>query len=606
MGKRRYSLKKNKVLLIAFPVLVLAIMAINGFLPNMVGSLTSRYIDYGWMECGSQSLSALAHSKCAFVGGDTGDVLTNDTPLIAAGALILRTTPLSVEWAYFIVAGVLISLALVGTYKLIRAMKTSPVVALAGASLYLLLPIIMSLQGFGGTYWGIILIPAALYVVWWQLLQLKNASRLRVAKLAALWLFVSGFMLFMDGYGFFMYALASVILITTTIWPKWKARRTLLSYGIFFVSLLVPYAIYTHLIPSSSAWTDSMDLFRAMGLDIVTLIIPAPTLWWVQVTGLDFGVASRLWGDGTNATYNYIGILMLGLSIFGVYSMRKKLSRLGLALLIIGGTAFILSLGPSLKINSQRPPLGSGPVSHASYLMPKEDAVVTLPTEILEKNAPGLKAMRAAYRWHTLTVLVLLIFALKAVQILIERKKMRLAFILLALMCVELLPNPIKQINRNFENRQQMSAFNDEVIGPLRKFVGEGDRVVYFPNSLGNNDFLAIYMTPVLQAWTYNIGGDKAQLISYPRMPKEVIELIRADDDESQVRRIGGARMKDVLAKGYANKIIVPTFDLRWDSYSWPPATIGSLVRAQDAVISARNAGLRIETSDRFYVVTEN
>lgn len=605
MGKQRFNLKKNRALLIAFPILVFAIMAINGLLPSMVGSLTSRYIDYGWMECGVHSLSALAHSKCAFVGGDAGDVLTNDTPFIAAGALILRTTPLGVEWAYFIVAGILISLALAGAYKLIRAMKISPAVSLLGASLYLLLPITMSLQGFGGTYWGVILIPAALYVVWWQLEQLKNAKLLKIAELAALWLFVSGFMLFMDGYGFFMYALASAILITVTLWPKWRSRRTLLTYGIFLASLLLPYSIYTHLIPSSGAWTDSMDLFRAMGLDIVTLVIPASTLWWVQAMGLHFGVASKLWGDGTNASFNYVGLLMLVLFIFGLYSVRKRLSRLGLALLIIGGAAFILSLGPSLKINSQRPQLAAGPVAHSSYLMPKEEAVVTLPTEILEKNTPGLKAMRAAYRWHALTMLILLIFALKAVQILIERKKLKLAITLLALMCIELLPNPFRQINKNIETRHQMMSFDREVIKPLSNFVGKGDRVIYYPNSLGNNDFLAIYITPELHAWTYNIGGDKAQLISYPRMPKEVIELIRADDVKSEIPAISGTRMKDALEKGFVNKIVVPRFDLRWDSYSWPPTTRGAETYAREAVESAERAGLKVQGyTDRFYIVT--
>jgi hypothetical protein len=149
-----------------------------------------------------------------------------------------------------------------------------------------------------------------------------------------------------------------------------------------------------------------------------------------------------------------------------------------------------------------------------------------------------------------------------------------------------------------------MDSFNQDVIRPLQHNLKPGERIIYYPNSRGNNDYLANYITPELDAWSYNVGGDKALAISLPQMPADIVNLLKADDNVKNIPIVSGSYMKTALEKGLVDKIIVPTFDLRWDSYSWPPKSSVARTYAQQAITSAKAAGLSVVTSDNFYIVS--
>jgi hypothetical protein len=335
-----------------------------------------------------------------------------------------------------------------------------------------------------------------------------------------------------------------------------------------------------------------------MGLDLATLFSPSNTIWWVRALKLRVNPL-RLWGDGTNTTANYVGFALLGLFVCGVYLARKKISRFGVALLFIGLASFVLSLGPSLKIDSVRPSFVSGRLASSAYKMPRSDAVLSLPTEVLYRHVPGLQSMRATYRWHGLTLLALVAFAAIAVQMLLDRKRKVIAYLLLVLLCLELLPNPFFLIPVRVDRAHQLASFDRDVIDPLRSYVKAGDRILYFPGGAGGNDYLANYITPALHAWSYNVGGDKALAIAAASFPFEIHQLLRSTDP-----RKSGPRIKAVLQRGLVDKIVVPDFDLRWDAYYWPPGTQDGRVLAEQAVRSAeQTAGLVVQRAKYFNVI---
>ncbi len=577
------------------------ILAVNGLLPGMAGYIPSVFSDLGAIQCGEHSLSALIHLRCMAIGGDVGAIITLGSPLTLLCSLILVVFPVSVNAVYFMVTAGLMLIALLGAYNLIHALRVSRYIALTCSALYLLLPITLSMQSFGGTYWGCVLLPSYIFLVWKMLQGLSYRSWRGVIPISILWIVLSGFSLFMDGYSFFMFATSSIVLIGVWSWGRWREVQVWIACGLFLGANGISFVLYRHLLPGSGSWADSIDLFRAMGADFVTFFRPAGSLWWVKALGIHFN-SSPLWGDGSNSSSNYIGFLMLGLSAFGVYIFRKKVTQLGVALLVIGVIAFILSLGPSLKVNSIKPTSVDGPVAHSSYLMPSSDALMTLPTTVFYKVVPGLKSMRATYRWHVLTMLVMVSFAAFAIQNLVDRKKLKIAYILLALLCLELIPNPVDSIKAHLHVASEIAQFNNAVLKPLATYVKPGQRIIYYPNAVGNNDFLADYLTPSVNAWTYNIGGDKAQAIAYMHMPQPIYSLLTTDDNPATLPQ-SGAQMRAVLQKKLVDEIIVPTFDLRWDSYSWPPVSRDTYSRAQLIIQSAKHDGLLVSGGGYFYVV---
>jgi hypothetical protein len=169
----------NKVFAASMVLGVFLLLLLHGLLPGMAGttvSIAPRFMVLGIMECGAYSLAALADLKCPLVGGSSGGLLPTGSPVYVAGALLVRFLSLSPEWALLIVATIIMGISLAGAYKLIGSFGVSRYVALMMAFLYLITPAVMSMQSFGGTYWGFLLLPAALWAVRFFLSRLRGAS----------------------------------------------------------------------------------------------------------------------------------------------------------------------------------------------------------------------------------------------------------------------------------------------------------------------------------------------------------------------------------------------------------------------------------------------
>ena len=60
-----------------------------------------------------------------------------------------------------------------------------------------------------------------------------------------------------------------------------------------------------------------LPVFRTVGLDIQTLVTPTQVQWIPNALGWTSDT-TRLWGDGSNSAYDYIGIACVVLAIAGV------------------------------------------------------------------------------------------------------------------------------------------------------------------------------------------------------------------------------------------------------------------------------------------------
>jgi hypothetical protein len=91
-----------------------------------------------------------------------------------------------------------------------------------------------------------------------------------------------------------------------------------------------------------------------------------------------------------------------------------------------------------------------------------------------------------------------------------------------------------------------------------------GSRVFFLS---AENDYLANHLAPRLRLYAYNVGGDKNQILSEPLWP-DSIKALRAHATE-----IDGLAPLVVAAlrSGDVDAVVVPYFNLRWDSYGWPP-----------------------------------
>lgn len=595
---------RDKIILIFSIVLSVGMLAsLHGLLPGMIrsesGALAARYTTYGAIECAAESFEDLIKLKCSSLGGDVPFRSPTNSPFIFLAGGLKMITGISVEYVYSVVALMILTLALVGGYLLNRTVGMRRLVALPLAGLFLVTPILLSLQSFGGTYWGLMLLPFTIYFTWRSWTRLDTGmTKSKYALLSLAWVVISVGMLFLDGYAFFMNATVAAILWLTWSWRRWNTTKVWIGLAMFVAASAIAYAAYIRIFSDAGDGSD-IGLFRAMGLDLITLFIPSAGLWWSELFSGGHEALGNLWGDGSNSVNNFLGFITFGVAITScIYLVRnKKITRLIAGLCIAGAVAFVLSLGPSLKINSERGPLPE-PITYQSYLMPAESAVVGLPTEILYENVPGLSSMRATYRWHVITVLTIIILAGVGLSRL-TRRRAPLGFIILTLLIIELLPNPISTISNNRAMYDQLNLFNEEVVEPLRSKLKLSEQIVYYPSA--GNDYLASYLTPTLDIQSYNTGNDKVLARASVAWPSDVRELLQSDPAELTYRQ-QGELVKKVLMNESASAVIVPYFNLRWSAYAWPPDMTG-FEKAQAVTQYAKEDEELVIYEDTFFSV---
>lgn len=591
-------LGRPQLLMILFAIAsVLLLMHLHGQTPWSVSSMSRWFTGRGWIECGSLSFRELARGQCALVGGEAGGPISNGAAFVVMGAVLVRAG-LSAAWAYTLTSLVLMSAAFLGAYRLARRVGLNRATA-AGSTLVLLSSASLTgLASFGSTFWGIMLVPAFIWVglVLSELVSRGRWGR-RIISLLGWWASAL-FMLMLDGYGYLMVQLCLGVVFAWSLFADRGERWAWLRILLFCVVNISAFLGYKAVTPGAGEWQrSSIDLFRSMGADLVTLVAPSPAVWWESASPFTVD-PSLLWGDGSNSTYNYLGLATIGLAVVGAVAAWKT-RRLAAPVAIAGAAALVLALGPSLKINEVRGPLKS-PVTYESYLMPPEDAVIETPVTWVYENVPGFDAMRATYRWLALTRMSLLFLAALGVERLFRHARGsggRVAVITIAVLAVlEVSPDMPQQLRSNVHRAQMAAEFESDVMGEMRQAVLPGQRIVFAPNAKTENDYLANYLAPMLRVYSYNVGGDKALAVARASWPGPIEDLI-----VDRVPFADGAEA--VLRDGYANVVVAPFFDLRW-STTWPTADQFSRPGRQAASAAEGHPGLEVSWYEHFAVIS--
>ena len=267
---------------------------------------------------------------------------------------------------------------------------------------------------------------------------------------------------------------------------------------------------------------------------------------------------SGLWGDSSNSMYNYAGLGCLVLAV--AYLVRRPRHGRALALAAAGLVALVLSFGPALKVDAARFPGAD------FYAMPAGQAT-ELPWSHLLVTLPGLKSIRATYRWFAVTRLALVVLAGLGVAELARsrRRGLRLAAIVVGgAAVVELLPTVpyfVRVYRANYDDRAQVMA---QVEPDLQRALRPGERVFFLTYDGAHNDFLVNDLAPPAGVRAYNTGGDKNLMFAASRWPREVSALAQPG--------VSAAAVERALGSGRVDAVVAPYFHLQVNSAAWPPA----------------------------------
>lgn len=550
----------------AFALALLVVLAGHGLLPGLVPDNPATYTLAGSIRCLYDAGLGALTGYCQAMGYPLGFPIPTGLPVSYLGAALMTLPGLGSYGASQAAQGLVDGLALAAGYGLARRLGASRPAALAAAALFLISPTVVGLRGFGGTFNGFVLLPA------YALVDMALAERLlrpatwwtRGALLAG-YAGVRTWALFMDGYSFVVSAA-----LGGALWLWWGVRRTRSAGARVTGAAAVvggnglAFLAYQAYVPGGSTYEPSpLAAFRAMGLDLATALRPGTDLLLARVPGLGRDFAD-LWGDGTNAAWNFLGLASLLLA--GTWAVRMRRRPWVAPLVLAGAGAFVLALGPSLKWSAEKPASATGwPVPPAAYAMPERAAVVPLPTAWAYEQVPGLSLMRASYRWVALTRLVVVLGAVLMLDDLARRSRGRrrraLAVAALgAIVVVETMPDPSRLLAEYRANALDLARFRGQVLADLQAATRPGDRVVF---AQGGNPYLVNYLAPEAGLRAYNVGGDKNGALSARRWPREVPALLRAPDSPAAARA--------ALGSGQVDALVLPTFSLRWDAYDWPP-----------------------------------
>jgi hypothetical protein len=560
---------------------------IHGFTPWQVSSLDAWYTQVGDIQCGAKYARALLSGVCPVAGVPAGQEYGNGWPITVAGAAIARITGMSAVAAWTILAAVMMGVATYGMLKLGARLGLGPAARSVAAVLFLCSPTLFGMRYFGSTLWGMLLVPAA---CWAQLKAADWLTARRAVFVPVLLAWTVGVfaLLATDGYGFVLTQTATGIVLLAGFRLR-QLARSIIRPGGFLVANVGGYLLYRTFLTNALALPASdIGLFRAMGMDLVTFVWPSKYQWWLPdahaITPGD------LWGDGTNAAFNFVGWTLAILGIVGVVAVWRRRNARMWTWIGIGVLAFVMALGPSLKIDATRAAV-TGVPTYEDYLMPPEAATATLPTQLLYEHVPGLSQLRATYRWMVLVRLTEAVLGAYGLQALARRgRRWKIgAMTLGALALVEIAPSTGIMPENGAEVLREV---DEHVVKAIDAALPDNTMAVVAPGAAEANDYLAAYLATGAHLRLFNVGGDKALRTVMPQWPEEITHLILDLGDYPEL-------VVETLEITSADAVIVPRFLTRIGASPWPPRP--EVIERGDEAVASLTGDPRLSVADYEY-----
>lgn len=467
--------------------------------------------------------------------------------------------------AYSSVFAIYLIISALGAYGFFRLLSRSHWIALLLAAIWVASPMVVQHQGYSMLSLGIALIPTYLLAYNFFFREHRGAG---LKTLAVAGLFGAALVsVFMDGYTFVMFASAVVV------WAFTRALRTknykALIYELLVVGLAfgVSYFLYFLYIGRSSYPSSPVNFFRGWGVDLFYLLSPTqgahfvPDLLQLSVprSGTDH------FGDGSSWVTTYLFPILVLIVFVVATAKQKNLLRVALPLALVSSFALWMSLGPSLKFNSQRPAGVETQLMEAKYaLFPTGNELVS--------TLPGFENMRASYRWVALGSVGMLGVVAVSTTLLTPRQRKMLGAIGLTALLVYL-PNPVNQAKAKRAHYVQALQIESQLVTDLKIDLRGQTGVLFLPVG---NDFFTNYLSSRADFYTFNIGGDKNLAMASEGWPINFLKL-NAESDKYP---------SDYLFALGVRYVVVPHLDLLSSAHSWPCGSSASPTCTEDFEIN--------------------
>lgn len=581
-------------ILILITVLIIISLFIYGLVPGLyVNQLSAAYL----MSANTESLAnhgLFNFSYCKNYGFELGYPFLMGLPYIYLAAFLRSMLDLTPHTANVLAGSVFCVLAFYFCYKLLCRLGSNKYVAALLTFVYLTSHINYGQSGYHYMMYGFILLPAYIYIDIRLLDSIFTNPKIPWHLILSIIAFKS-FALFMDGYSFVISSVASLTLLLFYNINN-RGKKSKIAVATFFLGAgyVTAVLLYRYYVPAGANYAQMpIDYFRAQSVDVFSLFAPGSDLLLANALRISTTWnAATYYGDRSNVMFNYLGYSLLGLAIFSVVFIKKHPYQLK-ALMIAGSIAFALSLGPSLKVNDRKPAAVKATFTKEDYMMKKSDASFDLHTDLIYQKAPGVKMMRAVHRWLLLFKLVIIILAAITLTSFLAQKRILLTSLMLLIILIELSPDMFELHKRYRNYFRQMKLFETTVLPEIRDAISNNNRIVFISNE---NDFLGNYISATLGSTAYNCGGDKNQELARDSWPESIKNLTRYKDINSNSYTALSNRTVDV--------VVLPHFNLRWDSYNWPPRDKQANLDKFQNLIDFEDSRLKFKEMEWFTLIT--
>ncbi|MBB3225857.1 hypothetical protein FHW69_000447 [Luteibacter sp. Sphag1AF] len=442
--------------------------------------------------------------------------------------------------------------------KLGRFVGLGSRMATLAAVLWLSMPIAWAHGGYSMVGIGIALLP--FYFLCTASLLPAHGVRRRWAVVLALVGPVIA--IFMDGYTFMMFAVGSTGMLAWVFLREPAARKQLLIFAgpMHVAGFVVAYLLFRAYIHGNGFPAESLDFFRAWGVDLSFVARPTQGQQWLWDT-IGYSIYrddTIYYGDYSVWTTTFcLPILLAG--VIAWWAARRR-SVLASGLLLVGIFAFYMALGPSLKIDARKPTVESAAVADAQQLMPPEAGPIHTGNARISVYLPGFNVMRAAYRWVALTLFCL--WGVLVLALANERAtRWRIWPWVMAALVLANLPHLGQSLMQARSQRDMFQAIDHDMVKPLKDLVPRGSTIAFAPYG---NDFLGIYMAARAKTPSFNAGGDKNVALAQAYWPASMLSL-----GDPAIPGQEGAIVRFLLDKT-GDAVVVPYADMLWSAHGWP------------------------------------
>ena len=500
-------------------------------------------------------------------------------PATLVQGLLIRVFGIAAVDAYTLTAVLYLALALYGAASMARLLGASFFPSLAAGLLWLSLPLVWNHVSYSMLALGFALLPFYLYC--FCRLSITESATTEILNVARFF-FACIVAIFMDGYTFMMFAVATAITWLGILWSDTAQRKRMLAFVLpcLVAGFGLAYFLYTAFIGHHHYVASPLNFFRGWGVDVTMLLQPTREVHWLwDALGLSVARNDKVfWGDGSVWITTFLAPLLASGLCGYVIARRHPRATILFGMAVMG---IYLALGPSLKVNSTKQVEGisqadSGP------LMPEQYAVGPTGSEWLSLNLPGFRDMRAAYRWTGLGALglwgltVLLLARL-------DRRSTAAACALAALLIVTFLPPLPQTLRTAVAYRNQADAIDRALGADLRKIAGPHGNVFFAPYG---NDFIVNYLSATNHFTSHNIGGDKNLEMAQKAWSEPRLALTEPNLNNPQFLR----NVRSLLLTGATDVVVMPYFDTLWSAHQWPPSSQLTLSLREQRLPVARAA----------------